>query len=59
MEPVTKEKKYLKVRDATGTVFLCPLNALKRVEDATEEELADCVEEEVVSRYAGDIEIVK
>jgi hypothetical protein len=31
---------------------------LKRIEDATEEELAECVEEAVVGRYSGDIEIV-
>jgi hypothetical protein len=59
MEARSKDKKYLKVKDAGGNVFLCPLSALKPVEAATAEELADCVEEDVVGRYAGDIEIVK
>lgn len=48
--------KYLKVKDKSGNEFLCPLHALKSVKDATEEELAECVEEAVVGRYAGDIE---
>lgn len=59
VEQKTGDKKYLKVKDAGGNVFICPLSALKRVEDATEKELADCVEGDVVGRYAGDIEIVK
>ncbi len=56
---MSKEEKYFKVKDAAGAVFLCPLSALKRVEEATEEELANCVGEDVVGRYAGDIKVVK
>ena len=51
-------EKYFKIKDDAGSVFLCPLSALKRVEEATKEELANCVEEEIVGRYAGDIKIV-
>ncbi len=50
---MSKEEKYFKIKDAAGSVFLCPLSALKRVDEATEEELANCVEEEVVGRYAA------
>jgi len=52
-------KKYVRLKDKTGSEFLCPLDALKSMKDATEEELAECVEEDVVGRYSGDIEIVK
>jgi hypothetical protein len=54
-----KRAKYLKIKDQSGNEFLCPLDALKSVMDATPEELEDCVEGDVVGRYAGDIEILK
>lgn len=57
MDP--KRFKHMKVKDKAGTEFLCPLYALKRISEATEEELAECVEEAVAGRYSGDIEIVK
>ena len=59
MESANKKYKYLKLKDKGGNEFLCPLDALKSINDATEDELAECVEEAVVGRYAGDIEIVK
>ena len=54
-----KRAKYLKVKDGAGNEFLCPLDALKSVADATDDELENCVDEAVVGRYAGDIEVVK
>jgi len=54
-----QRKKYVRLKDKAGSEFLCPLDALKSIKDATEEELAECVEEDVVGRYSGDIEIVK
>ena len=54
-----QRKKYIRLKDRAGSEFLCPLDALKSIEEATEEELAECVEGDVVGRYAGDIEIVK
>ena len=54
----TGVQKYLKVKDKAGNEFLCPLDALKSVSDATEEELNECVEEAVVGRYSGNIEVV-
>jgi len=52
-------KKYIRLKDKAGSEFLCPLGALKSIKDATEEELAECVEGGVVGRYSGDIEIIK
>lgn len=58
--PMTEDKpRYLKVKDQEGNEFLCPLEALKNVKDATDEELESCVEGDVVGRYAGNIEITK
>jgi hypothetical protein len=59
METESGKGKYLKVKDKAGNEFLCPLESLKSVADATEEELAECVEEAVVGRYAGDIDVVQ
>jgi hypothetical protein len=59
MEKGSGMGKYLKVKDKAGNEFLCPLDALKSVAAATEEELAECVEEAVVGRYAGDIDVVQ
>jgi hypothetical protein len=55
----SQRKKFVRLKDKSGSEFLCPLDALKSVKDATEEELAECVEGDVVGRYSGDIEIVK
>ncbi len=57
MESGEKRPKYLRVKDGTGNEYLCPLDALKHVKDATNEELSECVEGDVVGRYAGDIEV--
>lgn len=50
--------KYLKVKDAAGQEYLCPLDALKTLQQATAEDLANCVEAEVVGRYSSDHEVV-
>ena len=45
--------KYVKVKDSSGNEWLCPLEALKNAKNATEEELNDCVELDVVVHTAG------
>jgi len=52
-----KKNVYVRVKDQAGNEFLCPLDALKGVEDATEQELEDCVDDGTVGRYAGDIQV--
>ena len=54
----TKKPKYFKLKDRDGNEFLCPLKALKSIKAATEEELDECVEADVIGRYAGDITVV-
>ena len=53
-----KKPKYFKLKDKDGNEFLCPLKALKHLADATTEELDECVEADVVGRYAGDLRVV-
>lgn len=50
--------KYLKVKDAAGNEYLCPLDALKSLDKATDEELSNCVEADVVGRYSSDHEVL-
>jgi hypothetical protein len=54
---VDKDNVYVRVKDLAGNEFLCPLDALKDVKDATDEELGDCVDDGTVGRYAGDIKV--
>ncbi len=56
--PAAKElgKRFVKVKDKGGNIRLCPLEAMKKGSEATQEELDDCVEWDVVSHTAGQIE---
>jgi hypothetical protein len=49
-------KRFVRVKDSAGNVWLCPLDAMKKGQDATQEELDDCVELDVVTHTAGDID---
>jgi hypothetical protein len=55
-ESAARGKRFVKVKDSSGNEWLCPLDAMKNVKDATQEELDDCVELDVVTRYAGEID---
>lgn len=48
---------YVLVRDSNGENFLCPLNTNQSPLSINTDEMADCVEEDVVGRYAGNIKI--
>jgi hypothetical protein len=54
-----KEKRdvWVRVKDEVGNEFICPLNALKDRQSATDEELDHCVDDAVVGRYAADLNI--
>jgi len=49
-------KRFVRVKDSSGTVWLCPVEAMKKASDATPEELDDCVELDVVTHTAGQID---
>ena len=48
---------WVRVKDDAGNEFICPLNALKDRQSATEEELDNCVDDATVKRYSGNIKI--
>ena len=54
-----KEKKevWVRVKDDAGNEFICPLNALKDRQSATEEELDHCVDDAITGRYAANLDI--
>lgn len=55
-EKAARGKRFVKVKDSSGNEWLCPIDALKKAKDATQEELDDCVELDVVTHTAGDID---
>jgi hypothetical protein len=55
-ELTERGKKFVKVKDSSGNEWLCPLDAMKKVSEANPEELEDCVELDVVTHTAGDID---
>ena len=57
MKKQGKKEVYVRVRDGAGNAFLCPIDALKDVGKATDEELESCVDDAVAERYAGEIEV--
>jgi len=54
-----KEKRdvWVRVKDNAGNEFICPLNALKDRQSATDEELDSCVDDAVTGRYAANLDI--
>ena len=54
-----KKSLYVRVKDQTGNDFICPIESLVDPDKATEEELENCVDDGVVGRYAGNIEIAE
>ena len=52
-------KPFVRVKDAAGNDWLCPLDALMDPKDASDKELNSCVDDATVGRYAGDIKIVE
>ena len=54
-----KEKRdvWVRVKDEAGNEFICPLDALKDRQTATDEELDHCVDNAVTGRYAANLDI--
>jgi len=57
MPKSAKRQVYVRVKDGAGNRFLCPIEALKDLKRATDEELENCVDNAVAERYAGEIKI--
>ncbi len=52
-----KKQVYVRVKDGAGNQFLCPIDALKDIKKATDDEIENCVDDAVVGRYTGEIKI--
>ena len=52
-----KKQVYVRVKDGAGNQLLCPIDALKDIKKATDDEIENCVDDAVVGRYAGEIKI--
>lgn len=57
MTDKAKKETYVRVKDSKGNEFICTIDALKDIKQATDEELTDCVDDGTVGRYAGNIDI--
>jgi hypothetical protein len=51
----SEENTYVRVRDGAGNEYLCPLDALKPSNQATEEELTNCVDDGTAGRHPSSI----
>ena len=58
MDTEKNENVYVRVKDMAGNDFVCPLNELRDPKSLTEAEAENCVEGDVVGRYAGMLKIV-
>lgn len=54
--PEINNNAYIMVKDKHNNDYLCPVNAVKNRDNVSERELDECVEKDVVGRYAGNIE---
>ncbi len=59
MTKQNKKQIYVRVRDGAGNKFLCPIDALKDIQKATDEELENCVDNAVAERYAGEFKLLE
>ena len=52
------DSTYVRVKDGSGTEFLCPIDSLVDPKEASEEELSNCLDSAVVGRYSGNFKVV-
>lgn len=55
MSEKVKKDVWVRVKDEAGNEFICPIDALKNRETATDEELDECVDNAVTERYSGNL----
>ena len=48
---------FVLVKNNKGDNYLCPLGTVKDISSVNVDDIDDCVEEDVVGRYAGNIKI--
>jgi hypothetical protein len=59
MSDHNEQQVYVKVKDVAGNEFVCPIDALKNINEVTEEVLDNCVDDATVGRYSGNIKVMK
>ncbi len=50
---------YEWIKDGAGNQFLCPIDSLKDIQKATDEEMENCVDNAVAERYAGEFKVLE
>ena len=55
--PENNSQTFVLVKDTNGEKYLCPLDTVQSTPKIDPDEIDDCVGEEVVGRYAGNIRI--
>ena len=48
---------FVLVKDSKGEKFLCPIDAIQNSLFIDIEAIDDCIEEDVIGRYAGNIKV--
>ena len=48
---------FVSVKDSKGEKFLCPIDAIQNSSSIHIDEIDDCIEEDVIGRYAGNVKI--
>lgn len=48
---------YVLAKNSKGENYLCPINAIQNPSSIVNDEMDDCVEEDVIRRYAGNIKL--
>jgi hypothetical protein len=48
---------FILVKDSDGERYLCPIDAVRSDSTTGIDDIDDCVEEDVVGRYAGNIHV--
>ena len=52
-----QRETFVLVKSDNGEKYLCPLNTAQNTSTINPDEIDDCVGEEVVGRYAGNINV--
>lgn len=53
----TDNATHFSISDENGTDYLCPIDAIENQDAITEREFDECVEEDVVRRYSGNVTV--
>ncbi len=49
--------KFVKVKDKSGNEWLCPMEGIKNVKEATQEELKNCIEFDLFTHNIGLLDV--